>query len=424
MMNQARICFILSVAFLPPAKPALAADTADRQVESAVKRLKAAARIYDEREMRRASLALAEIGKPAVGALIQAMDDFDDNVRWQAIVALQRIGAAESAIPKLVESLADVDPDVRGAAAVALAKLHADDPSVVPALRQRLVDKHARVRADANWALWHLTAYEMAIPALVELLGHKDWMVRDAAVCHLAQIGGDAVPLLIAIVKRRKATGRAAAVRTLGLIGPRRNGTIAAVVAALDDSDAAVVQSAIKATGRLGPNVVRELLELFEKSHVKDRVAIVKAMGQIRWAEEAKIARCAVATTLKNILGRPPRDGSRLKRELLVAATEAIGQLGATGQVAVPELRNGLKNLSPDIRAATAATLGRIQTTSKTVKSELQRLAADDPTDFVRASATDALRRMAKDSLVRMRSLGTDLGAVPFHANGFGSRIE
>lgn len=376
---------------------ALAMDDSEREAESAVKRLIAASRIYDERAMRQASLALAKIGKPAVPALIRAMDDFDDNVRWQAIVALERIGDphADAAIPKLVHALDDVDPDVRGAAAVALAKLNADDSAVVVAIRTRLNDEHARVRADVNWAMWQLTASKTAISSLVELLAERDWMVTDAAVRHLAAIGKHATAWLLTVVNNHRAAGRAAAVKTLGLIGPQTDEIIPVLVTALGDQDPAVSREAVKAVGRLGPPAVADLLQFLKRCRIIHRVTVVKTMGEIRWDDDSKNQRLDVATALNEILSKSDSSASdgQSKRELLLAAISSLGSLGSVGKIATAKLLDALKNPDPDIRAAAIATLGRVQATSESVKSELRRIAANDAADFVQAAAKDVLNR-------------------------------
>ena len=65
---------------------------ADPSAKFQVDRLMSAARLYDEQEMKDAIESIVSIGSPAIPELRPALKDFDDNVRWQAIIAMGRIG--------------------------------------------------------------------------------------------------------------------------------------------------------------------------------------------------------------------------------------------------------------------------------------------------------------------------------------------
>ena len=79
--------------------------------------------------------------------LIQALQDDDEDIRWDAAFALRDIG--ERAIPALIQALQD--QDVRRRVALALGKIGSVD--AVPALIQALQDKDINVRASATRAL-------------------------------------------------------------------------------------------------------------------------------------------------------------------------------------------------------------------------------------------------------------------------------
>ena len=63
-----------------------------------------------------------KIGEPAVEPLIEALKDKDQDVRWEAALALGNIGD-ERAVEPLIEALKDEDEDVREAAGEALEKI-------------------------------------------------------------------------------------------------------------------------------------------------------------------------------------------------------------------------------------------------------------------------------------------------------------
>jgi HEAT repeat protein len=80
---------------------------------------------------RDAMRSLAEIGTPALSALIQCLRDPKAGNRWHAAMALAQIAAPESA-PALVAALTDGDASVRWEAVKALAAI--GGPSLAPLL--------------------------------------------------------------------------------------------------------------------------------------------------------------------------------------------------------------------------------------------------------------------------------------------------
>jgi len=99
-----------------------------------------------------AAIALGKIGtKDAQAALLEALADKEENVRWFAVESLRKLGATE-AVPRLVGLLEnDASPRVREITASALGDL--GQPAAVPALRAALRDKNDRVRDRAAAAL-------------------------------------------------------------------------------------------------------------------------------------------------------------------------------------------------------------------------------------------------------------------------------
>ncbi len=67
----------------------------------------------------KARLSLVKIGRPALGALIEALSSKQMRVRWEAATALQQM-ADPAAAPALVKALQDKEFDVRWLAAEAL----------------------------------------------------------------------------------------------------------------------------------------------------------------------------------------------------------------------------------------------------------------------------------------------------------------
>ena len=101
-----------------------------------------------------AALALAQIGPPAVPALIEALADEEPWVRAQAAHALGTIGSpARDAVPALTQALKDPQANVRSKAAFALGEIGPDAGAAAPELAQALQDTESDVSAQAAIAL-------------------------------------------------------------------------------------------------------------------------------------------------------------------------------------------------------------------------------------------------------------------------------
>ena len=99
------------------------------------------------------------IGKPAVPALIQALDDESEVVRGEAILALGMMGEttgehAKDATLALIPALDDDSVDIRFDAAWTLGKIGERAKDAIPALREaELSDESEHVRKAAREAL-------------------------------------------------------------------------------------------------------------------------------------------------------------------------------------------------------------------------------------------------------------------------------
>ncbi len=100
-----------------------------------------------------ATWALAELGKPAVGRLLELLKDPDEGIRKQAILALGEIKDA-SCVDALIESLKDSDWFTRLSAASALEKI--GDPRGREAVKPLMKDPDlvVRLRIERMLAAW------------------------------------------------------------------------------------------------------------------------------------------------------------------------------------------------------------------------------------------------------------------------------
>jgi len=100
-----------------------------------------------------ATWALAELGKPAIGRLLELLKDPDEGIRKQAILALGEIKDA-SCVDALIESLKDTDWFTRLSAASALEKI--GDPRGREAVKPLMKDPDlvVRLRIERMLAAW------------------------------------------------------------------------------------------------------------------------------------------------------------------------------------------------------------------------------------------------------------------------------
>jgi HEAT repeat protein len=185
----------------------------------------------------------------AIAALIEALDDPEPFVRWQASEALaaqdvtcvfhaltdaltegrpaQRAGAAEAlgriggeaATNALTRQVDDPDPEVRRALALALARI--GDPTTAVELVPMLEDVDVDVRRAAARALGQIGSSGAAVP-LADALGRPDQPLlvrRSLAAALVTAAHPDAQPALLVALADGDPQVRGYAARALGHIG-------------------------------------------------------------------------------------------------------------------------------------------------------------------------------------------------------------
>ncbi len=134
-----------------------------------------------------ASLALAEIGTPAVEPLIVLLENNNQDVRVSAVYALGDIKDARAVEP-LIAALSDISPDIREAAAMALEQIK--DQRAVGPLIAIFSDSSPDVREAAVHALGQIKDHR-AVNSLVTMLEDSDYYVREEAALALKNITGN-----------------------------------------------------------------------------------------------------------------------------------------------------------------------------------------------------------------------------------------
>lgn len=250
-----------------------------------------------------------KINMHELGGHLGALVASDSHIKWQGASGLAKYSTAEW------EGTPDAVSDV------VTALLH---PSVPAA--------NSRFRTEAVKVLGNIGSRSNAIvPELLRLLQEDgDDGVRAEAAIALSKIGEDAgaaSPALTAVLANPESgeKTRCAAARALARVAPQAPSTVAALRAALDDSNGHVVICAAEAlwkTCRDTARTVPTLAALLGDSRM--RVATVQALYRI--GAEARAALPALLAAAK--------DPDRLFRELAVMALQKIDP-GALAKAAI-----------------------------------------------------------------------------------------
>ena len=242
-----------------------------------------------DRSVREAAIgALTSIGEPALGALGNCLADPELSVQEAASAALASI-ADTGVLDQLMQVLHSLDWIVRMHAATALRRIkdHGSIRSLVPLLQ----DNVKAVREEASSALAAIG--DSAIPALLELLSHEDWLVRLHAVEALGKTTSpDAVaPLLSTVFNDADSAVREDAVRALGTIGDPRSVECLLTVMTQEPR---LRTLAIEALGHIGDRqAVPVLIDVVRGTTLPAAERTVTGCGD-RWNEEVLTQAAAV----------------------------------------------------------------------------------------------------------------------------------
>jgi len=236
-----------------------------------------------------AAEALGNFGpkaKEEAPALIGALVDEDENVRWQAGFALMMIGV--SAVPALSRTLRNANSMLRERVAGILADIGTDALEAVPELSAALGDDNRNVRRNAARALRNIAPTDpAAIAALARALGDYDPEILEKVAQALGKIGRaarEAIQGLIGVLNDPNANVRKSAAIALSEIAPEEEIIVAALCGALGDDDKSIRHAAAKGLARtetIGIELLPELIAALSDNDEYVRRIVVKAIGKM-----------------------------------------------------------------------------------------------------------------------------------------------
>jgi HEAT repeat protein len=277
--------------------------------------------------------ALAQMGRPVVGLLAQAVMAPESRVRRGSALALGQIrplppGTAR----KLTVGLHDPDRAVKAAFLTAIGYLGPRAGECVPAVRELLKDESAEIRVQAIGIL------SQSAPRDARLLGDLTSLVDDAdarvqrqsidTIRILGPLGRKSLPLIIGKLNSPSPEVRLAAVELIGSHGQDAIEAVPALTALLDDATPKTRMIAAQTLGKIGraaqPAFAR-LTSLLGAEQFEVREAATSTLASLEL--DAAVIRPHLARALRD-------DKSEVRR----AASRAIQRLGPDGAIFIPDI--------------------------------------------------------------------------------------
>lgn len=220
----------------------------------------------------------------------------------------------------LIQALGSPEGSDRREAALAMGA--ASDPSVVPALLDRIrVEQNSCVREDLTWAI--VQHAETAGPVLLEMVGSDDPGERRTAAHVISKLGDslhfEAVSRLVAdedpdvAIKAYRAAANTGGASAVDLLATRLgdgdlhqrdaltnafhslgDASVPALISALSSRDAEVREHAAESLGHLGEEAASAAAQLEEAAADAEpavRLAAIAALGQLGESSEAGLRR-------------------------------------------------------------------------------------------------------------------------------------
>ena len=313
----------------------------------------------------RIAASLGQFGGPeVVDRLVRALGDSAWWVRMRSVQALEQIGAGAEG-PLLV-ALDDPDSEIRVRAAVALERLGVPDNLV------RMIESGERV-PEAYETLVKLAATG-AHEFLAELIFHPSRQVRAAVVTAIGQaqrrdLAHEVVQVASADSEPSLRTLAFGTLRSLGL-----REALPAAISGVTDSDQRVRSAAVELLGELGgAEVIRMLRAQTADPEAPVRAAAIRALGALGGE--------AAEPDIRGLLGDP----NAIVREAAVQSV-AVARLPSL----MPGLIELLRDNDPGVRRAAALAIGTLG--DRSVVPALLRAFPDPAADVSDAIAVSVSR--------------------------------
>lgn len=286
----------------------------------------------------------------------QRLSHADPRERLRAVNDIERLGKrAVPLVPLLVDALKDRDAQVRGAILLTLVGIELKAPGTVgPAATAALPVLQKLLKPSASGDYSGLAAARIlgvigpaaasAAPKIASLLARADEVDASYLAGHLARLGPQAVPHLIAALSNGKSHVRSSAASALGTMGSAAADAVPALIKLLADKPPArtFAAGALGAIASRADIAVPALLGAVDDEEHEFRRAALTSLGQFGPAASAAVP------VLLPFLEDPDWPWWHY------LAAEALGRIGPAAAPALPSLRKLLKSKDRQIREQAA----------------------------------------------------------------------
>ncbi len=243
-----------------------------------------------------------------VEGLIHALKDDAENVRREAMNALERIGDSRATEP-LIELLQDPDITIQEEAITALGKIQ--DKKAVQPLIQTLNNQHIGIRWKAAEALGKI-GDPMATEALIQTLHDPDKTIQEEAITALGKIQDKrAIQPLIQNLTNLHIGIRCRAAEALGKIGDSK--ATDALILSLHDPDSSVKEEALTALGRIAVDPLIEDLKSEDQNLRDNAIIALNQLKDLKSFDSVKISDSKDKVTEEDLIETNSNENSLLQ---------------------------------------------------------------------------------------------------------------
>ncbi|KAK7959734.1 uncharacterized protein PG986_004588 [Apiospora aurea] len=321
----------------------------------------------------------------AVEAIIELLNDEDQQVRWSAGRALEsQSSLPPTAVDMIFKLLENGDQDIRSSAIAILGSQSNLPASVVDAIIKLLNDKDNAVRSSAARALGSQSNLPASVvDTIIELLTDAENEVRSSAIDTLGRQSNLPTAVVEAIIKLSEDPDqdvRWSAARALGRQSNLPTAAVDAIVKLSKDQDQDIRSSAVDTLGRqlnLRTEAVNSLIELSEDPDQGVRWSVARALGS-----QSNLPTPAMNAIIK--LSEDP------DQDVRSSAVSALGHQSNLRTEAVNSLIKFLKDKDHAVQSSAVATLGRQSNLPAAVVDAIIELLTD-PNQNIQLSTASAL---------------------------------
>jgi HEAT repeat protein/tetratricopeptide (TPR) repeat protein len=233
--------------------------------------------------------------KGDVDGLIHALNDESENVRREAMMALERIGDIRATEP-LIQILQDHDITLQEEAITALGRIR--DKKAVPALIQTLNNQHIGIRWRTAEALGKIGDPQATEP-LIQTLQDLDKTIQEEAITALGRIRDKkAVPALIQTLNNQHIGIRWRTAEALGKIGDPQ--ATEPLIQTLQDPDKTIQEEAITALGRIAVDPFIKDLQNEDQQYRDNALIALNHLRELKITEQVEITKSQIESSAQD----------------------------------------------------------------------------------------------------------------------------